>query len=84
MTGTTADSLFKGSTARNTRGLLRITILCLVAAAAIASRLFSVIRTYASSQLETLQRCLLCASIDSSANVQKLVTTGSLSVLLLT
>ncbi|PSS25136.1 glycosyltransferase family 66 protein [Amorphotheca resinae ATCC 22711] len=44
MTGTTADSLFKGSTARNTRGLLRITILCLVAAAAIASRLFSVIR----------------------------------------
>ncbi|KAG0648139.1 Dolichyl-diphosphooligosaccharide-glycosyltransferase subunit stt3 [Hyphodiscus hymeniophilus] len=34
---------FEGSTGRNTRGLLRVTILCLIAAAAVASRLFSVI-----------------------------------------
>jgi hypothetical protein len=44
------EPFFKGSTGRNTRGLLRITILCLIAAAAIASRLFSVIRKYAPSK----------------------------------
>ncbi|KAE9373144.1 glycosyltransferase family 66 protein [Stipitochalara longipes BDJ] len=38
------EPFFKGSTGRNTRGVLRLTILCLIAAAAIASRLFSVIR----------------------------------------
>jgi hypothetical protein len=46
MTATTVDNLFEGSTGRNTRGLLRLVILCTIAAAAIASRLFSVIRTY--------------------------------------
>jgi len=35
---------FKGETGRNTRGLLRLIILVLIAAAAISSRLFSVIR----------------------------------------
>jgi hypothetical protein len=39
-----ADFFFKGETARNTRGLLRLIILCTIAAAAVASRLFSVIR----------------------------------------
>ena len=39
------DPFFKGSTGRSTRGVLRITILCVIAAAAVASRLFSVIRT---------------------------------------
>merc|ERR1711939_945755 len=34
----------KGSTGRSSRGLLRLIILCLIAAAAVASRLFSVIR----------------------------------------
>ncbi|KAI9769663.1 MAG: oligosaccharyl transferase stt3 subunit [Geoglossum simile] len=34
----------QGTTGRNTRGLLRLVILCTIAAAAIASRLFSVIR----------------------------------------
>ncbi|PMD26844.1 glycosyltransferase family 66 protein [Hyaloscypha hepaticicola] len=38
------EPFFKGSTGRNTRGVLRLTILCLIAAAAVASRLFSVIR----------------------------------------
>lgn len=38
------DAFFKGETGRNTRGLLRLIILCTIAAAAIASRLFSVIR----------------------------------------
>jgi hypothetical protein len=52
---TTTDPLFTGSTGRTTRGLLRITILCLIAAAAVASRLFSVIRTYTSSLPELLQ-----------------------------
>lgn len=51
---TAADSFLKGSTGRNTRGLLRITILCLIAAAAVASRLFSVIRTWSSSHLNYL------------------------------
>lgn len=39
-----ADFFFKGESARNTRGLLRLIILCTIAAAAVASRLFSVIR----------------------------------------
>lgn len=40
----TVEPFFKGSTGRNTRGLLRLTILCLIAGAAVSSRLFSVIR----------------------------------------
>lgn len=38
------DPILKGDTARNTRALLRILILATIAAAAISSRLFSVIR----------------------------------------
>ncbi|KAF2836452.1 glycosyltransferase family 66 protein [Patellaria atrata CBS 101060] len=38
------DQLLKGATGRNTRGLLRVIILCTIAAAAVSSRLFSVIR----------------------------------------
>ena len=38
------EPFLKGDSGRNTRGLLRIIILCTIAAAAIASRLFSVIR----------------------------------------
>ena len=38
------DPFLKGDTGRNTRGLLRLIILCTIAAAAVASRLFSVIR----------------------------------------
>lgn len=44
MASTPIDPFLKGNTGRNTRGLLRIVILCTIAAAAIASRLFSVIR----------------------------------------
>ena len=39
-----ADMFFKGETGRNTRGLLRLIILCTIAAAAVSARLFSVIR----------------------------------------
>lgn len=38
------DVLLKGDSGRNTRGLLRIIILATIAAAAVSSRLFSVIR----------------------------------------
>ncbi|KAK2865484.1 oligosaccharyl transferase stt3 subunit [Arthroderma sp. PD_2] len=38
------EPFLKGNTADNTRGLLRVVILLLIAAAAVASRLFSVIR----------------------------------------
>ena len=38
------DPFLKGDGGRNTRGMLRIIILCTIAAAAVASRLFSVIR----------------------------------------
>ena len=38
------DVLLKGSSGQSTRGLLRIVILITIAAAAVASRLFSVIR----------------------------------------
>ncbi|KAM3078116.1 oligosaccharyl transferase stt3 subunit [Clarireedia jacksonii] len=44
MVAKTQEPFFQGSTGKNTRGVLRIVILCLIAAAAIASRLFSVIR----------------------------------------
>ncbi|PGH08292.1 hypothetical protein AJ80_07888 [Polytolypa hystricis UAMH7299] len=44
MATTSIDPFLKGNMSRNTRGLLRITILVLIAAAAVASRLFSVIR----------------------------------------
>lgn len=46
MTAVITDPLFKGSTGRNTRGLLRLVILITIAAAAVASRLFSVIRMF--------------------------------------
>lgn len=38
------SQFFEGETGRNTRGLLRLIILVTIAAAAVASRLFSVIR----------------------------------------
>ncbi|KAJ6043495.1 uncharacterized protein N7446_001695 [Penicillium canescens] len=44
MAQSSLDVLLKGSSGRNTRGLLRVIILCTIAAAAVASRLFSVIR----------------------------------------
>ncbi|KIX01576.1 uncharacterized protein Z518_09302 [Rhinocladiella mackenziei CBS 650.93] len=41
---TPLDPFLRGSTSKNTRGLLRIIILCTIAAAAVSARLFSVIR----------------------------------------
>jgi len=42
--GPGGDFFFKGESGRNTRGLIRLVILCTIAAAAVSSRLFSVIR----------------------------------------
>lgn len=39
------EPFLKGESGRNTRGLLRLIILCTIAGAAVASRLFSVIST---------------------------------------
>ena len=50
------EPFLKGDSGRNTRGLLRIIILCTIAAAAIASRLFSVIRKLPKSQRQSLVR----------------------------
>ncbi|KAI9782096.1 MAG: oligosaccharyl transferase stt3 subunit [Geoglossum umbratile] len=44
MADTAVGPFLQGTTGRNTRGLLRVVILCTIAAAAVASRLFSVIR----------------------------------------
>ena len=44
MAESSLDVLLKGNSGRNTRGLLRIIILITIAAAAVSSRLFSVIR----------------------------------------
>merc|ERR1711939_411054 len=41
---TPLDPFLRGNTSKNTRGLLRIIILCTIAAAAVSARLFSVIR----------------------------------------
>jgi len=46
MAPSSLDALLKGSSGRNTRGLLRVIILVTIAAAAVSSRLFSVIRTF--------------------------------------
>ncbi len=43
---TPLDPFLRGNTSKNTRGLLRIIILCTIAAAAVSARLFSVIRTH--------------------------------------
>jgi hypothetical protein len=40
------DPLLRGSSGQSSRGLLRVIILCTIAAAAISARLFSVIRMY--------------------------------------
>ena len=45
-TSTPLDPLFRGSASKNTRGLVRVIILLTIAAAAVAARLFSVIRTF--------------------------------------
>ena len=42
------EPFLKGETGRNTRGLLRLIILCTIAGAAVASRLFSVISMFLS------------------------------------
>ncbi|KAL8939481.1 MAG: hypothetical protein Q9216_003333 [Gyalolechia sp. 2 TL-2023] len=44
MAGSQLEPFLKATTGRNTRGLLRLIILCTIAGAAVASRLFSVIR----------------------------------------
>lgn len=44
MADSPVDVLLKGSSGRSARGLLRIIILVTIAAAAVSSRLFSVIR----------------------------------------
>ncbi|KAH0545047.1 oligosaccharyl transferase stt3 subunit [Glutinoglossum americanum] len=44
MADSAVGPFLQGTTGRNTRGLLRLVILCTIAAAAVASRLFSVIR----------------------------------------
>lgn len=41
------DALLQSSSSKSTRGLLRIVILLTIAAAAVSSRLFSVIREHA-------------------------------------
>lgn len=44
MADSSVEPFLEGDMGRNTRGLLRLIILCSVAAAAVSSRLFSVIR----------------------------------------
>lgn len=44
MAAAEGDQFLKQATGRNTRGMLRVIILGLIAAAAVSSRLFSVIR----------------------------------------
>lgn len=45
------DPFFEGDTGRNTRGILRLIILCTIAAAAVASRLFSVISKFSNGSI---------------------------------
>lgn len=47
----TENPYLQGSTSKNSRGLLRILILCTIAAAAVTARLFSVIRMLQDSKV---------------------------------
>ena len=47
---TPLEPFLRGTTSKNTRGLLRIIILCTIAAAAVSARLFSVIRKSVSAR----------------------------------
>jgi hypothetical protein len=67
MVAKTQEPFFQGSTGKNTRGVLRIVILCLIAAAAIASRLFSVIRTY--SKIRAIR--MLCLDAGGIGNDER-------------
>lgn len=53
------DQFLQGTTGRNTRGMLRVIILCTIAAAAVSSRLFSVIRF--ESIIHECKCCYECA-----------------------
>ena len=54
MASTSIEPFLKGDTGRNTRGLLRLIILCTIAGAAVASRLFSVISKTSQRPFDTL------------------------------
>lgn len=54
MASTSIEPFLKGDTGRNTRGLLRLIILCTIAGAAVASRLFSVISKTLQRPFDTL------------------------------
>ena len=58
MVAAALEPFLKGDTGRNTRGLLRLIILCTIAGAAVASRLFSVIRKLSRLLMPSL--CLHC------------------------
>lgn len=57
MVAATIEPFLKGETGRNTRGLLRLIILCTIAGAAVASRLFSVISMTFQTPNDTQLRC---------------------------
>jgi hypothetical protein len=65
MAPSSLDVLLKGSSGRNTRGLLRVIILVTIAAAAVSSRLFSVIRKF---QLPELMFHTLIVAQDSKVS----------------
>lgn len=54
----------KQATGRNTRGLLRVIILCLIAGAAVSSRLFSVIRFES-----IIHECQYCHAIATASTI---------------
>ena len=57
MVAAVLEPFLKGETARNTRGLLRLIILLTIAGAAVASRLFSVIRKLSLKDSESPEQC---------------------------
>lgn len=58
------DTYLKGETGRKTRNFLKIIILCSIAAAAVSSRLFSVIRKLPIAQIK------LAASIQDMSELR--------------
>ena len=60
MVAATIEPFLKGDTGRNTRGLLRLIILCTIAGAAVASRLFSVISMTSQSPNHSQLQAVWC------------------------
>lgn len=73
MAASSMDPFLRGNTGRNTRGLLRLIILCIIAAAAVSSRLFSVISKFAHASDIPVRLMLINVLIALNAGFESII-----------